>query len=330
MTSAVLDALCVDERRRAEYRELAASGALARVVRVDRDVVSVLCDEGLLRVATLPSDGLIVGDWVALNDKGATRLERRSELVRRAGPHHDQRQPLVANVDVVLVVRALDTPVALDRLSSFLVIAHDSGTVPVVVLTKSDLVDQVEAEVAATSAGLGGVETLAVSTVTGSGMDELRTRIAGRTIVLLGESGAGKSTLTNALCGREQLATAEVDDKGQGRHTTTHRELVVIPSGGVVIDTPGIRAVASFGDGAGIERSFADVVAVATRCRFSDCAHDDTPGCAVALALEDGELTQQRLDGYLKERSELDWLEKRMTDRQRSSEQGRGARRRGR
>jgi ribosome biogenesis GTPase len=226
----------------------------------------------------------------------------------------------VANLDLVLVVCALDVGPRLDRLTTFVVIAYDSGAVPIVVLTKSDLSSDPEAERDAVSNGLAGVETMIVSTVTGEGVEELRRRIFGQTIVLLGESGTGKSTLTNELCGREQLATAEVQRNGQGRHTTTHRELVIIPSGGVIIDTPGIRVVASFGDGEGVTRAFEDVVTLASQCRFADCSHLDTPGCAIELALAEGTIDQHRVESYNRERREQERLERRLAQRSRADE----------
>lgn len=320
MQSSTLDALGCDDFRRAEVREKGLAGVLGRVTRVDGVIASVLTDDGPHDVGNTKVASLIVGDWVVIGPDGLTRLDRRTEVSRRSGVHLDQRQSIVANIDAVLIVCALDVGPHLGRLSTFVVIAYDSGAVPVVVLTKSDLCADPEGVREDVEAGLAGVETLTISTVTGDGVDALRQRIVGLTIVLLGESGAGKSTLTNALCGREQLETADVRRGGQGRHTTTHRELVVIPSGGVIIDTPGIREVASFGDGDGIEMAFDDVVSLASQCRFSDCDHTDTPGCAIAAALEDGSLDPTRLESYQREDRQRAWLERRLEQRGRTEE----------
>jgi ribosome biogenesis GTPase / thiamine phosphate phosphatase len=327
MRESLLSALGCDDGRRAEVQDKQLAGVLGRVTRVDLGVVSILADDGPRQVHTAKSDSLIVGDWVTVEEDVLTRLERRTEVSRRTGVHRDERQALVANVDAVLIVCALDVGPHLSRLSTFVVIAYDAGAVPIVVLTKSDLSDDPEGERDDVSIGLAGVETMVVSTVTGEGLEELRQRIAGLTIVLLGESGAGKSTLTNELCGREQLATAAVRRGGQGRHTTTHRELVIIPSGGVIIDTPGIRVVASFGDGEGVDRAFDDVVALADHCRFSDCDHIDTPGCAIALALADGAIDQERVASYQRERREQARLDRRLAQRSRAEERKSAAQR---
>jgi ribosome biogenesis GTPase / thiamine phosphate phosphatase len=325
MRESILDALGCDDRRRAEVHDKELNGALGRVTRVDFGAASVLTEDGDCQVVTTKADAVIVGDWVVVAEETLTQLDRRTEVSRRTGVHQDQRQALVANVDAVLIVCALDVGPRLNRLMTFVVIAYDAGAVPIVVLTKSDLCADPEEERETVSVGLAGVETLVVSTVTGDGIAALRQRISGLTIVLLGESGVGKSTLTNELCGREQLATAEVRPGGQGRHTTTHRELVIIPSGGVIIDTPGIRVVASFGDGDGVNLAFDDVVALVSQCRFTDCNHADTPGCAIAMAIAEGTITQERVESYERELRELARLERRLTQRSRAEERRLGA-----
>lgn len=305
-------ALGYDAERDDEVAQRGLEGLVGRVVRVDRAIVTIETAATALRIKNLLAAPLIVGDWVVADGEQVVRLTRRTELVRRVGHRRDERQPIAANVDLVLVVRALDTDIRIGRLSALVVIAFDSGATPLVVLSKADRADDAMASCDKVSSSLNGVETIAISTVTGLGMDELRERIAGKTIVLLGESGAGKSTLTNALCGSDVLATSSVRRDGQGRHTTTHRQLVVIPSGGVVIDTPGVREAAAFGDGEGLELAFADVVELVARCRFPDCQHGDTPGCAVTAALEDGRLDGERLSAYLHETGEQAWLERRL------------------
>ena len=316
-----LVALGLDAEREEEVTRKGLKGKIARVVRVDRTLVTLRTSSNLVRIVNSKSTPLIVGDWVVTDDDStAVRLVRRTELARRTGQRGDERQATAANIDLVLVVRALDTAIRLNRLSSLLVIAYDSGATPLLVLTKADVIVDALTPAREIASGLGGVDTIAVSTVNGTGLDDLRQRISGKSVVLLGESGAGKSTLTNTLFGSDALATATVRRDGQGRHTTTHRELIVIPTGGVIIDTPGVREASSFGDREGVERTFADIVAIAAQCRFSNCPHLDTPGCAIDTALYEGRINQERFDSYLHEVSEREWLERRV-DAKTTSEQ---------
>jgi len=310
---ATLTALGADEMRLREYQKLRTPAALGRVIRVDRGVATVQNSEGTYLVPNKLH--LVVGDWVAGNEQGVELLERRTELVRRAGHRGDERQSMAANVDLVLVVRSLDTLLRVNRLTSLVAIAYDSGATPIVVLSKADAVNNAEELCKEVSLGLNGVETVALSVKNGIGIEELRRRIVGCTVVLLGESGAGKSSLTNVLCGEDRMNTGEVRRDGEGRHTTTHRELVIIPSGGVIIDTPGIREAALYGEREGLNEAFRDVVEVILQCRFSDCAHGDTPGCAISKAINAGELPQSRVDAYLEEVRVQEWLERRVEQR---------------
>jgi len=293
----VLDALGFD-RARAEECATASLVPWGRVARVDRGVATLLTADGDRRVDNSTALSLVVGDWVATGSHGAVRLTRRTELARRGGARKDERQPVVANVDLVIILHSAAAQFRLQLLSTFLVMAYDAGAEALVVLSKSDLINDPHSACAEATRRLGGIEAVALSTSSGDGIDALRARIAGMTIVLLGESGAGKSTLTNQLCGSAVLDIAEVSRGGQGKHTTTHRQLVIVPTGGVVIDTPGVRDAASFSGSAGIERAFHDVVAVLHRCRFADCSHGDSPGCAVRSALRDGTLDPDRLAAY--------------------------------
>lgn len=297
----------------------AGPGQLGRVVRVDKTRVSVQTSSTLERIENAVASPLIVGDWVLLGDESCHRLERSTELVRRAGHRRDERQPIAANFDLVLVVRGFDTNLSPRRLAAFLVIAWDSGATPLVVLSKSDVSTDATDAANAMSAELGGVETFAISTHTGAGLDALRQRIGQRTIVLLGDSGAGKSSLTNALVGREVLATTEVGRDAQGRHTTTHRELVALPNGGAIIDTPGIRDAAAFGERDGLRLAFPDVQELIDLCRFDDCRHVDTLGCAVEEALKSGELSGERFAIYSHEAAELMILQQRLEGKSRSA-----------
>jgi ribosome biogenesis GTPase len=198
------------------------------------------------------------------------------------------------------------------RLERYLAMAWESGAQPVVVLTKTDLVDEVESWVDEVEAvTLGSAPVVALSAVTGDHLEDLRVFFDGnRTAVLLGSSGVGKSTVVNVLAGEELLETREVrEDDHRGRHTTSHRQLVVLPGGGIVLDTPGMRELQLWD--ADLEQTFGDVEEIAAQCRFNDCAHDREPGCAVRAALHDGTLSRERWDSYVKLQRELAALERR-------------------
>ena len=251
---------------------------------------------------------LAVGDWLAVDDEGgvAAVLERRSLLERRM-PDDSSSSPVVAaNVDVVVVANALDHPFAARRLERFLLVAWESGATPLVALTKADACPELEAAVEEAESAALGAPVLAVSVRTGQGVDDLRARLSGSTAVLLGRSGAGKSTLINALVGTDVAETAEVRRDGKGRHTTTHRELHALAGGGVLIDTPGLRAVMPLDVGLAAERAFGDIEEFAEACRFSDCRHAGEPGCAVLAAVTAGEVARERFEAW--QRAEHDRL----------------------
>lgn len=269
-----------------------------------------------------------VGDWVALADGDPPLvhavLPRRTAFSRKVAWAETDEQVVAANVDVVFLVTALGHDFNLRRLERYLVTAWESGAQPVVVLTKSDLADDVEGPVFEAQGVAFGVPVHAVSGVTGAGLDELRAHVApGRTVALLGSSGVGKSTLVNRLAGRELLATAEIRRDGRGRHTTTHRELVLLPGGGLVLDTPGMRELQLWESSEGLGEAFADVEELARRCRFTDCAHRTEPGCAIRGAIRSGSLDPERLASYEKLRRELHYLEIRLDKRARAEERKR-------
>ncbi len=291
-----------------------------RVVRADKGAVLVVPenapadDEGdheptripLARDGLAPSDeGRLVptvGDLVELEGNGIARIQpRRSALVRDSAGRTSQTQVLAANVDVVLVVEHLDPDPDLGRIERLLTLAWRSGATPVVVLTKADLVpdpDYLAADVAAVALG---VNVHTVSVPTDQGLDDLRALLApGVTFVMVGPSGAGKSTLANALAGREVAATGDRRADGRGRHTTTHRELIRLDGGALLIDTPGVRSVGLVADADAIDQAFADIAELAQDCRFGDCSHTQEPGCAVLEALASGELPERRYDSWRK------------------------------
>ncbi len=222
-------------------------------------------------------------------------------------------QIVAANVDVVLLVHSLTSGLKVRRLERELVLAFEGGAMPVVVLNKADAVDEaVRAESATVAAEVTpGVDVLVTSAISGTGIDQLRALAEGnRTIALIGPSGAGKSTIVNALAGRDVQATGDVRESDQrGRHTTTARELVALPGGGVLVDTPGLRAVSLWEGDEGLSRAFADIEELAARCRFRNCSHTLEPGCEVRAAMERNELDPARLANYFRLETELDAAE---------------------
>ena len=266
---------------------------------------------GALRHAALDATALpTVGDWVAVRT-GATNLieavlPRRTAFVRHGSANAAVGQVLAANVDVVFVVVGLSAAPNLRRLERFLALAWESGGQPVVLLTKSDLCDDLDSVLADVTSAAPGAPVHAVSSVTGDGIDDVRAHLTpGATVVLLGASGVGKSTLANRLLGAEHLATTAIRDDGKGRHTTTHRELIPLPGGAVLIDTPGLRGLQIWDADEGIERAFPEVEALVERCRFADCEHRTEPGCAVLEALAEGTLDPRRWESHQKLQREM-------------------------
>jgi ribosome biogenesis GTPase len=269
---------------------------------------------GTLLKAASDTERPAAGDWVAVEPRpGETTalvravLPRRSAFIRKASGPRGGAQVVAANVDVALLVASMNADLNLRRLERYLATAYESGADPVVVLTKADLSDDPAAVVAEVEAIAFGVPVLAVSAKSGAGLEALRAQVApGRTAVLLGSSGAGKSTLVNALLGEARMATADIrEDDARGRHTTTRRELVLLPGGGLILDTPGMRELGLWDAEAGVSATFEDVEALAGRCRFSDCSHGGEPGCAVQAAIAAGDLPQARLAAYAKLQAEL-------------------------
>ncbi len=303
----------------------------ARVAAQHRGELVLLTGEGELRAdvagrltheaasGELPA----VGDWVAVRPREEGRatvhavLPRRSKFSRKEAWGRTAEQVVAANVDTVFLVSGLGPDVNPRRLERYLTMAWESGATPVIVLTKVDLVDDPSAFVAEVEAIAFGVPVHVVSGITGEGLDTLGAYLApGRTVALLGSSGVGKSTLVNSLYGSELLATREVRaSDGTGRHTTTHRELVPLPGGGLLLDTPGMRELQLWEAPGGLEGAFAEITALAADCRFADCAHRHEPGCAVLGAIERGELAPERIASYRKLERELHALEVRQDAR---------------
>ncbi|MEV0381039.1 ribosome small subunit-dependent GTPase A [Nonomuraea sp. NPDC050643] len=323
----------------------------ARVARVDRGAAEVIAADGQHHVkygarvrrasAADPVALPCVGDWVALRwlPEGRHELDEvlpRTTAFVRGGVSRDsvgglsgdgQGQVLAANVDIVFVAEPSmhSTDFAdLGRIERLVALAWESGGTPVVLITKSDLfedgLDDLLADVHVTAPG---VAVHAVSSLQGDGVELVANYLEGsRTAVILGPSGAGKSTLVNALAGDSVMETQQVRAAdGRGRHTTVHRELIPLPGGGLVIDTPGIRRIGLYDMGEGVELVFSDIERLADRCRFADCRHSTEPGCAVLAALESGELPERRLLSWRKLQREAVWMAARTDARLRKEQQ---------
>jgi ribosome biogenesis GTPase len=297
----------------------------ARVTRVDRGAVNVQSETGTATVSIagqLDSHGEAgppaVGDWIGMDligNDGVVRaiLPRTGALARRRPGKGDREQVAAANVDLVLVVDALDRGPNPRRIERACAIAWDGGATPIVVLTKLDLCHDADAAFARAREGAPFVDLLLVSAKAGFGMEILNDRLVeGSTAVLLGPSGAGKSTLANRLLGEERLAVADVRDADRkGRHTTTHRELFVLPSGACLIDTPGVRELGLSLDPEAVSAAFPEIEEAALRCFYGDCRHEMEPGCAVQEAVDLEHLNAGRLSSFLRLRREAEDLERR-------------------
>lgn len=303
---------------------MAVPGLVAgRVVRVDRGLATVDTGERALKAARAgavdpgsETGTIAVGDWVALEptgEGGVIRLilPRSGVMSRRRPGAADMEQAIAANIDRVLVVESLERGPNPRRIERAAALAWDGGATPVVVLTKAELCRDLDAALDRAREGAPYSDVVPVSSVTGDGIDSVREMlIAGTTAVLLGPSGVGKSSLINRLLGEQRLAVGEVragDHKG--RHTTTHRELVTLPGGGCIIDTPGIRELGLWLDRESVTAVFPEIEDAAQRCRFNDCRHDSEPGCAVREAVADGTIDARRLDSFLRLQREAENLE---------------------
>jgi ribosome biogenesis GTPase / thiamine phosphate phosphatase len=259
-----------------------------------------------------------VGDWVAVTDDAERAvihhvLRGRTAMIRRAADTDATAQMIAANVDVFCLVTSANRDLNPRRIERYLTAVWESGANPVVVLNKVDLVDDLPPLRQAVAAVALGVPTVEVSALTGVGVDALRAHVGrGTTVGLVGSSGVGKSSLINRLVGREVQHVSEIrEDDARGRHTTTRRELVLLPGAGVLVDTPGMRELGLIEDDGGIDAAFADIAEIAKACRFNDCLHESEPGCAVQAALYAGGLAANRLQSYRKLQREIAAIERR-------------------
>jgi ribosome biogenesis GTPase len=314
----------------------ARPGEPARVIRVDRGAAVVVDGAGERRVAVRPDLAPAVGDWVVVDgttEPGTVRdiIPRWTAIRRRRPGAAEQQQTIAANVDRLVIVESFERGPNLRRIERAVAVAWDSGALPVVVLTKADLAEDPESVAAEVAAAMPAVPVIPVSVTEGHGAQDVLWELPeGSTAVLIGPSGVGKSTLVNALSGSDAMATGHVRaGDAKGRHTTTHRQMVALPGNRCVIDTPGLRELGLWLDAESVEASFADIEALAEQCRFRDCRHEGEPGCAVASALEAGEMDGARLGSFLRLRREAERLEQRVDPtqlRQRRAEDRRFAR----
>jgi len=322
LTSA-LTAYGWNERLQTDFAPYAAEGLIpGRIVMTQRGGYRLITEAGEIEAratgqlmkAAADAERPTAGDWVAIEPRpGETTalvhhvLPRRTVFIRKASGSRGGAQVVAANVDVTLLVASLNSDLNLRRLERYLATTYESGADPVIVLTKADLAEDVAAAVAEVETIAFGAPVLAVSSKTGQGLEALFDHLTpGRTAVLLGSSGAGKSTLLNALAGEEKMDTGVIREADErGRHTTTHRELVLLPSGGLILDTPGMRELGLWEADAGVSTAFGDVEALAAQCRFGDCTHGREPGCAVRAAIQAGDLPEDRWRAYEKLQAEL-------------------------
>lgn len=271
--------------------------------------------------ASAAADYPVVGDWVLVDradDSSGSAiirviLNRKSCFERKAAGTGYERQVIAANIDTVFICMSLNKDYNLRRAERYLSIAWDSGAVPVFVLTKADLCEDIKAKLAELQSVAFGVDVVVTSSLSADGYDSIIKYLQrGKTIAFIGSSGVGKSTMVNRLMGAEVLVTSEIrEDDSHGRHATTHRQLLVLPGGGVVIDTPGMREIQIAG--ADLSKAFADIEEYAQDCHFRDCRHDSEPKCAVRKAIEDGLLSNKRFENYKKLQNEMVFLDRKIT-----------------
>jgi len=315
-----------DDQREHEIAKWPRHMLPARVLVEHRGAYSVLTARGQLWAqvtgklrhdAGSRADLPTTGDWIVAEihdgDQASIHavLSRRTKFSRNIAGKATDEHVIAANIDVSFLVASLEHEVNLRRIERYLTLAWSGGTDPVVVLTKSDLAgdpEDIVYELERVESIALGVPVLLTSSTTGAGLEDLRDVLAGsRTGVLLGSSGAGKSSLVNALLGDTTQQVDEVRSDGKGRHTTARRELIALPGGGVIVDTPGLRGLKLWDHGEGAASTFADVAELAAGCKFNDCRHDSEPGCAVLAAIADETIGQQRLDDWRKMQRELEY-----------------------
>ncbi|QAT40470.1 ribosome small subunit-dependent GTPase A [Clostridium sp. JN-9] len=266
-----------------------------------------------------------VGDWVVLDRNNEANGEaviqhiitRKSKFSRKEAGDNFQSQIVAANIDILFICMSLNNNFNLRRMERYISVAWDSGAVPVIVLTKADLCHDYDTNVSNVRRSAIGIDVVVTSNVENLGVEKIKSYMkTGITAAFIGSSGVGKSTLINNLCGKEMLDTGNIGENDKGRHTTTHREMVVLPEGGVVIDTPGMRELHVLDNETGIENSFSDIDELSKKCKFSNCQHETEPGCAVREAIDKGEITLERYLNYVKLQKEAEFMKRKLDKRE--------------
>ena len=327
-----LESLGADTSVQEQFEPHAARGlVLARVAAATRERFRLITAQGefpseisgaLRHKSAGGANMAVTGDWAAARIVNTDQaiieavLPRKTLFSRRAAGRREDEQPIAANIDLVFLVCGLDGDYNLRRLERYLTLAAESGAEPVVVLNKSDLCPDIASRLAETAAVGRGAPVIATTTTTPGGLDGLRTFLAfGRTVALLGSSGVGESAIVNFILGQDRQRTNPVRaSDSRGRHTTTQRELIPLPAGGALIDTPGMRELQLWASQQSVDRSFDEIAEIASACRFRNCSHSGESGCAVAQSIEDGELSEERWISYRKLLAEAKRHEE-MTDR---------------
>lgn len=299
---------------------------VARIISVHRDRYEITCNKGT-GFATLKSSKFYenpdsiyptIGDFVLIdwNERGESRINgtlKRISQFSRLDPSPDRmhEQVIAANFDYVFIMQSLNSNFNLRRLERYLTLAWQSGATPIIILTKADLENNVLSKVLEVEEFAIGIDVIAISIKTGEGIDRIKKYFSPRkTIVFLGSSGVGKSTLVNYLAGNEVMTTNEIrEDDDRGRHTTTSRQIIMLPNGAMIIDTPGMRELGMWKADEGLEKTFEDVESYIGMCKYSDCTHTNEPGCAIQDAIKHGELSQERFDSYIKLKNEAKYIE---------------------
>lgn len=310
---------------------------LGRIVTEGNKIYKIITEEGLITGevsgkaiydASGTDDFPAVGDWVLLDRVDAQSgnaiilkvLQRKSKLSRKVAGKRFDEQIIATNIDTIFITMSVNNDFNIRRLERYLTIVWDSMAVPVILLTKVDLCQNIDSKMLEIEAASPGVDILTTSAVTGEGIQQITTYLGpGKTVAFVGSSGVGKSSIINYLKGEKIMAVKDLRNDDKGRHTTTHRQLVPMSSGGVIIDTPGMREIQIMDVDTSLDKTFTDVETLAKNCKFNNCQHQSEPGCAIREALEDGTLDRGRWDNYIKMKKEIEYFI-RKTDKKAESE----------